>query len=85
MNKANSAPEGTSKSAFMPACPKEVAKRWLPGVRVQENVYVEMRDGVKLAVDIYFPEAGGRYPGLLSMAPYIKEIQQHPPPVVSLY
>jgi predicted acyl esterase len=38
-----------------------------------------MRDGVKLAVDIYSPESGGRYPALLSMAPYIKEIQQHPP------
>ena len=49
------------------------------GVKLEENVYVAMRDGIKLAVDIYHPEADGRYPGLLSMAPYMKEIQQQPP------
>ncbi len=50
-----------------------------PGVKLDENVYVTMRDGVKLAVDVYRPEAEGRYPGLLSMSPYLKEIQQQPP------
>src|SRR4030042_4147144 len=50
-----------------------------PGVKLDENVYVTMRDGIKLAVDIYRPEAEGRYPGLFSMCPYLKEIQQHPP------
>lgn len=49
------------------------------GVRLDENVYVKMRDGVKIAVDIYRPAAEGRYPALLSMSPYIKEIQQWPP------
>ena len=50
-----------------------------PGVKLEENVYVPMRDGVKIAVDIFHPKAEGRYPALLSMSPYIKEIQQQPP------
>ena len=47
-----------------------------PGIVLDENVYVKMRDGIKLAVDVYRPEAEGRYPALQSMAPYMKEIQQ---------
>ncbi len=50
-----------------------------PGIKLDENVYVTMRDGVKIAVDVYRPEAEGRYPALLSISPYIKEIQQLPP------
>ncbi|MFC1867200.1 CocE/NonD family hydrolase [Thermodesulfobacteriota bacterium] len=50
-----------------------------PGVKLDENIYVTMRDGIKIVVDVYRPEAEGRYPALQSMSPYIKEIQQHPP------
>ncbi len=50
-----------------------------PGVKLEENVYVKMRDGVKIAVDIYRPEAEGRYPAILGMLPYMKELQQWPP------
>jgi uncharacterized protein len=49
-----------------------------PGIKLEENVLVTMRDGIKIAVDVYRPEAEGRYPGLQSMSPYIKEIQQWP-------
>jgi len=49
------------------------------GVKIDEDIYVTMRDGVKIAVDIYRPEATGRYPALLSTSPYLKHIQQHPP------
>lgn len=49
------------------------------GMKLDENIYVTMRDGVKIAVDVYRPEAKGRYPGILSMSPYIKEIQRQPP------
>ncbi len=49
------------------------------GCKLDENVYVTMRDGIKIAVDIFSPKAEGRYPTLLSMSPYIKEIQQQPP------
>jgi len=51
----------------------------VPGVRVIENVYVAMRDGVRLAVDIFLPKTDGRYPALLSLSPYLKEIQRKPP------
>jgi predicted acyl esterase len=55
--------------------PKELVKPAIPppGVKLDETVYVTMRDGVQLA------EKDGRYPGLLSIAPYLKEIQQQPP------
>lgn len=39
---------------------------------------VTMRDGVRIAVDIYKPKAQGRYPALLSMSPYGKERQRMP-------
>ena len=34
-----------------------------------------MRDGVKLACDIYRPDAEGKFPALLSMSPYGKDKQ----------
>jgi len=46
-----------------------------PGIRLEENVYVTMRDGVKLAVDVYRPEKDGRYPVILGLCPYPKEAQ----------
>lgn len=51
------------------------------GVRSQKNVYITMRDGVKLCVDIYYPDAPGNYPALLAVAPYGKELQALPAPV----
>ncbi len=79
MKKGEGKSASKSKPAVTPIYPKEILKPRLPGVRVYENVYVEMRDGIKLAIDIYRPEAEGSYPALLSMAPYLKEIQQHHP------
>jgi len=49
------------------------------GALLDEHVYVEMRDGVRLCADIYRPEKTGRYPVLLSLSPYSKDIQQQPP------
>src|SRR3990172_3099785 len=51
----------------------------LKNINLDENVYLPMRDGVQLAVDIYRPETAGLYPVILSMAPYMKEMQQQPP------
>ncbi len=48
------------------------------GIVLEEDVYITMRDGVRLCADIYRPEEEGQYPGILSMSPYIKEIQQWP-------
>jgi len=41
-----------------------------PGVVIEMNVMVPMRDGVRLATDIYRPDRPGRYPALLSRIPY---------------
>jgi predicted acyl esterase len=49
-------------------------------MKVEKNVYVPMRDGVRLAVDIYRPDAPGNFPVLLSISPYGKEIQTLPYP-----
>ena len=48
--------------------------------RVEKNVRVAMRDGVRLCVDIYRPEAGGRFPALLGASPYSKDVQKLPVP-----
>ncbi|MHA1604925.1 MAG: CocE/NonD family hydrolase [Candidatus Freyarchaeota archaeon] len=48
------------------------------GVRVDKDVYIEMRDGTRLAADIYRPDAVGRFPALLSMSPYDKHKQNLP-------
>ena len=43
----------------------------LYSVRVEENVRVPMRDGVKLATDLYFPEGvTGKLPAILIRTPY---------------
>ena len=34
------------------------------GVKVEENVYVTARDGVRVAIDIYRPDAPGKFPAL---------------------
>jgi len=46
------------------------------GVAVDRDVMVTMRDGVRLAVDVYRPEegAGERYPALLAASPYQKDL-----------
>src|ERR1039457_5918382 len=49
------------------------------GAILDEHVYIEMRDGIRLCVDIYKPEAASRGPVLLSLSPYSKDIQQQPP------
>jgi putative CocE/NonD family hydrolase len=41
----------------------------------ERNVAVPMRDGVRLVVDVYRPDAAERFPALLSFAVYNKELQ----------
>ena len=40
-----------------------------------QNLYVEMRDGVKLATDVYLPEGPGPWPVVLERTPYGKSVQ----------
>ncbi len=39
------------------------------------DVMVPMRDGIKICVDIYRPEASGKFPALLAFAIYNKDFQ----------
>lgn len=39
------------------------------------NLYVEMRDGVRLATDVYLPEGPGPWPVVLERTPYGKSVQ----------
>lgn len=54
-------------------------------VMLDENVLVTMRDGIRLAVDIYRPNAQGKFPALLCMSPYGKEAQRYPESVVGIF
>lgn len=45
-------------------------------VRVQSNVGVPMRDGIKLATDLYLPAAEGKFPVILVRTPYKKEMSE---------
>ena len=39
------------------------------------NVYIPMRDGVRINVDVFRPDGKGRYPALLAISAFSKEIQ----------
>ncbi|MBI4295803.1 MAG: CocE/NonD family hydrolase [Chloroflexi bacterium] len=47
-------------------------------IKVEKNVYVTMRDGVRLAVDVYRPDVPGKFPALLAMSAYGKDLQVLP-------
>lgn len=63
-------------SLFGSGCAKVVPKALgipagEPGaVSIEMNVMVPMRDGVKLAMDVYRPKREGKYPAILSRIPY---------------
>lgn len=44
------------------------------GVVIEHNVMVPMRDGVRLATDVYRPDKPGQFPILLQRLPYGKEL-----------
>lgn len=59
------------------APPASAAERTTYEVKVEENVMVEMRDGVKLAIDLYIPMQNGQpltqaVPAVLQRTPYNK-------------
>src|SRR5579862_4947408 len=46
------------------------------GIKLETNVLVPMRDGVRLAADVYRPDREGKFPVLLSRTPYNKDGQR---------
>lgn len=51
-------------------------------VKVGKDIDVTMRDGVRLAINIFRPDSTGEFPALLSMSPYGKEVQTLPEPEI---
>ena len=47
-------------------------------VMLEEDVWVNMRDGIRLAVDIYRPKAEGKFPALVSWSGYGKDSEKLP-------
>ena len=45
-------------------------------ILVEKNIMVPMRDGVKLATDVYRPNEEGPFPVLLARLPYNKDLPQ---------
>ncbi|OGA02985.1 MAG: hypothetical protein A3H35_20820 [Betaproteobacteria bacterium RIFCSPLOWO2_02_FULL_62_17] len=48
------------------------------GLKAEKDVFVTMRDGVRIAVDVYRPECGEKVPALLGISPYAKDVQSLP-------
>ena len=46
------------------------------GIRTEKDVFIPVRDGTRLCVNIYRPEADGKFPALLAMGGYGKELQE---------
>ena len=46
------------------------------GIKTEKDVFVPVRDGIRLCMNIYRPDAGGKFPALLAMGGYGKELQE---------
>ena len=46
------------------------------GIRTQKDVYITVRDGIKLCVNVYRPDSPGKFPALLALGGYGKELQE---------
>lgn len=44
-------------------------------IKVEKDVYVTMRDGIRLAIDVNRPDDDKKFPALLACGPYGKELQ----------
>jgi predicted acyl esterase len=42
---------------------------------IEQDIMIPMRDGVKLATDVYRPEREGKWPILLTCHPYDKDFR----------
>lgn len=47
------------------------------GIIAEKDVFIEMRDGIKLAVNVYRPQKGGKFPVIMSFGPYGKDDSPH--------
>jgi predicted acyl esterase len=47
-------------------------------MKVKKDVAIPMRDGINIAADIYYPDADSKFPVLIGISPYGKDIQRLP-------
>ena len=47
-------------------------------IKADKNIFVKMSDGVRIALDVYRPDAKGKFPALLGMSAYGKDLQVLP-------
>lgn len=78
---AQSVPSGTDVKDVLfdgyPQIVKEEGSQPIYSVKVQKDIMVPMRDGVRLAVDVYRPDAEGeQFPAILAFASWGKELQE---------
>src|SRR4051794_30235996 len=59
--------------------PSSAASQPTHSVQVERDVLITMRDGVRVAVDVYRPTSAGRFPALYAVSPYGKDFVQLPP------
>jgi predicted acyl esterase len=55
------------------------------GIKAEKDIFVPVQDGTRLAVNVYRPDAEGRFPALLAMGGYGKELQEVLIPPQPLY
>ena len=55
------------------------------GIRAEKDIMVTMRDGIRLAVDVFRPDAPGRFPALLAIGGYGKDQVEMPFPPQPLF
>jgi uncharacterized protein len=47
-------------------------------IKAEKNIFITMSDGVRIAVDVYRPDADGKFPALMGMSAYGKDLQVLP-------
>jgi len=58
--------------------PKENLSHPEYDVKVEKDIFITMRDGTKLCVDVYRPAASGTYPALFACSCYQKDLVHLP-------
>ena len=45
------------------------------GIKEERDIFVPARDGIRLAINVFRPDAPGKFPALLALSPYVKDHQ----------
>lgn len=44
-------------------------------VKAEKDVFVDLKNGTRVCIDVYRPDASGKFPGLVADSPYSKDVQ----------